>query len=129
MEDSAKLPDKFMEVIKHEGVVSVVSWGEDEPHVVNTWNSYIVVTEDGRILIPVYGFRKTEKNVNINNQVKITLGSREVLGYKDYQGTGFLINGTARFMNSGPEFGMMKEKFSFPNRVLEVTVVSAKQTL
>lgn len=129
MEDSAKLPDKFMEVIKHEGVVSVVSWGEDEPHVVNTWNSYIVVTEDGRILIPVYGFRKTEKNVNINNQVKITLGSREVLGYKDYQGTGFLINGTARFMNSGPEFDMMKEKFSFPNRVLEVTVVSAKQTL
>ncbi len=129
MEDSAKLPEKFMEVIKHEGVVSVVSWGEDEPHVVNTWNSYIVVTEDGRILIPVYGFRKTEKNVNINNQVKITLGSREVLGYKDYQGTGFLINGTARFMNSGPEFDMMKEKFSFPNRVLEVTVVSAKQTL
>lgn len=118
-----------MEVIKHEGVVSVVSWGEDEPHVVNTWNSYIVVTEDGRILIPVYGFRKTEKNVNINNRVKITLGSRDVLGYKDYQGTGFLINGTARFLKSGPEFDVMKEKFSFPNRVLEVTVVSTKQTL
>lgn len=129
MENSAKLPEKFMEVIKHEGVVSVVSWAEGEPHVVNTWNSYIVVTDNGRILIPVYGFRKTEKNVNINNQVKITLGSREVLGYKDYQGTGFLINGTARFMKSGPEFDMMKEKYSFPNRVLEVTVISAKQTL
>lgn len=129
MENSAKLPEKFMEVIKHEGVVSVVSWGEGEPHIVNTWNSYIVVTEDGRILIPVYGFRKTERNVNINNQLKITLGSRDVLGYKDYQGTGFLINGTARFLKSGPEFDLMKEKFSFPNRVLEVTVVSAKQTL
>lgn len=129
MENSTKLPEKFREVIKHEGVVSVVSWGEGEPHVVNTWNSYIVVTEDERILIPIYGFRKTEKNVNINNQIKITLGSREVLGYKDYQGTGFLINGTARFIKSGPEFDMMKEKFSFPNRVLEVTVVSAKQTL
>lgn len=129
MENLVKLPEKFMEVINHEGVVSVVSWGEGEPHVVNTWNSYIVVTEDERILIPIYGFRKTEKNVNINNQIKITLGSREVLGYKDYQGTGFLINGTARFFKSGPEFDMMKEKFSFPNRVLEVTVVSAKQTL
>jgi len=129
MENLAKLPEKFMEVIKHEGVVSVVSWGEGEPHVVNTWNSYIVVTEDERILIPVYGFRKTEKNVNINNQIKMTLGSREVLGYKDYQGTGFLINGTARFLKSGPEFDMMKEKFSFPNRVLEVTVTSAKQML
>jgi len=129
MENSVKLSEKFKEVIQHEGVVSVVSWSEGEPHVVNTWNSYLVVTEDERILIPIYGFRKTEKNVNINNHIKITLGSREVLGYKDYQGTGFLINGTARFLKSGPEFDMMKEKFSFPNRVLEVTVISAKQTL
>jgi len=127
--ENSKLSEKFREVIKHEGIVSVVSWGEDEPHVANTWNSYLVITEDERILIPIYGFRKTEKNVNVNNRIKITLGSREVLGYKDYQGTGFLINGTARFMNSGPEFDMMKEKFSFPNRILEVTVVSAKQTL
>ncbi|MCC8094063.1 MAG: pyridoxamine 5'-phosphate oxidase family protein [Tannerellaceae bacterium] len=129
MENSIKLPDKFMEVIKHEGVVAVVSWGEGEPHVVNTWNSFIVVTEDQRILILVYGFRKTEKNVNVNNRIKITLGTREVTGYKDYPGTGFLINGTARFLNSGPEFDLMKEKFSFPNRVMEVTVASAKQTI
>jgi len=129
MESSTKLSEKFRDVIKHEGVVSIVSWGEGEPHVVNTWNSYLVITEDERILIPVYGFRKTEKNININNQLKLTLGSREVLGYKDYQGTGFLINGTGRFINSGPEFDMMKEKFSFPNRVLEITVTSAKQTL
>jgi len=129
MENAVKLPEKFKEVLKHEGVVSVVSWGEGEPHVVNTWNSYLVVTEDERILIPVYGFRKTEKNVNINNHIKLTLGSREVLGYKDYQGTGFLINGTARFINSGQEFDMMKKKYTFPNRVLEVTVVSAKQTI
>lgn len=129
MENSMKLSEKFREVLQHEGVVSVVSWAGGEPHVVNTWNSYLVVTEDERILIPIYGFRKTEKNVNVNNQIKITLGTREVLGYKEYRGTGFLINGTARFINSGTEFDKMKEKFSFPNRVLEVTVVSAKQTL
>ena len=129
MEDSVKLSEKFKEVIRHEGVVSVVSWGEGEPHVVNTWNSYLVITEDERILIPVYGFRKTEKNVYVNNRIKLTLGSREVLGYKDYQGTGFLINGTARFINSGSEFDMMKEKYSFPNRGLEVTVISIKQTI
>jgi len=66
-----KLSEKFFEVIKHEGVVSIMSWGI-EPHLVNTWNSYLVVTEDERILIPAYGFRKTQKNVDINNKVKIT---------------------------------------------------------
>lgn len=128
MSENNKLSDKFFEVLKHEGVVSIVSWGV-ETHVVNTWNSYLVVTEDGRILIPAYGFRKTEKNVNVNNHVKLTLGSKEVLGYKDYQGTGFLIDGTARYITSGEEYDRMKEKFFFLTRVLEVTVVSAKQML
>jgi len=126
--ENTKLSEKFFEVIKHEGVVSIVSWGV-EPHVVNTWNSYLVITEDGRILIPDYGMRKTEKNVNVNNKVKVTLGSKEVLGYNDYQGTGFLIEGIAKYIASGAEYDSMKEKFSFLTRVLEITVVSAKQML
>ena len=123
------LTEKFFDVLKKEGVVSIVSWGIDEPHVVNTWNSYLVITSDERILIPAYAMRKTEKNVNQNNKVKIALGSKEVLGYKDYQGTGFVIEGTAKYLESGSEFDMMKEKFSFLTRVLEITVTSAKQML
>jgi len=123
-----KLSEKFLEVIQHEGVVSIVSWGV-ETHVVNTWNSYLVVTEDERILIPAYGFRKTEKNVDVNNKVKLTLGSKDVLGYKDYPGTGFIINGTARYISAGDEYDFIKEKFSFLTRVLEITVDSAKQML
>lgn len=124
----SKLSEKFLEVIQHEGVVSIMSWGV-EPHLVNTWNSYLVVTEDERILIPAYGFRKTQKNVDINNKVKLTLGSKDVLGYKDYPGTGFLVDGTARYIESGEEFDMMKSKFSFLTRVLEITVENAKQML
>ena len=123
------LTDKFFDVIKKEGVVSIVSWWVDEPHMVNTWNSYLVVTSDERILIPAYAMNRTEKNVNQNNKVKIALGSREVLGYNDYQGTGFVVNGTAKYLNSGSEFDMMKEKFPFLTRVLEITVTSAKQML
>ncbi|TGE35604.1 pyridoxamine 5'-phosphate oxidase family protein [Desulfosporosinus fructosivorans] len=123
------LTEKFFDVLKKEGVVSIVSWGIDEPHVVNTWNSYLEVTSDERILIPAYAMRRTEKNVNQNNKVKIALGSKEVLGYKDYQGTGFVIEGTAKYLESGSEFDMMKEKFSFLTRVLEITVISAKQML
>lgn len=123
------LTENFYKVLENEGVVSIVSWGADEPHIVNTWNSYLVVTADERILIPAYAMRATEKNVNVNNKVKMALGSKEVLGYNDYQGTGFVVEGTAKYLESGSEFDMMKEKFSFLTRVLEVTVTSAKQML
>ncbi|MCU4157403.1 FMN-binding protein [Carboxylicivirga sp. A043] len=128
MSTDKKLSDKFYEVLQHEGVVSIMSWGI-EPHLVNSWNSYLVITEDERILIPAYGFRKTEKNVNVNNQVKTSLGSKNVTGYKDYPGTGFIVTGTAAYISSGPEYDMMKEKYSFLTRVLEITVDKAKQML
>lgn len=122
------LPEKFHDVLKHEGVVTVVSWGASpEPHIANTWNSYLVVTDDERILLPAAGFRKTEKNVNANNKVKISLGTKEVLGYKDYQGTGFIVEGTAKFLESGPDYDLMKSKYPFLSRVMEITVISAKQ--
>ena len=129
MKTESKLPAKFYDVLNHEGVVAIVSWGNDEPHVVNTWNSFLVITEDERILIPAYGMRKTEKNVNVNNRVKLTVGSKEVVGYKDYQGTGFLIDGTACYLESGSTYDMMKEKFSFLTRVIEITVKAIKQTI
>ena len=123
------LTEKFYDVLKTEGVVTIISWGIDEPHIVNTWNSYLVLTEDERILIPAYAMRRTEKNTNVNPKIKLALGSKEVIGFNDYQGTGFVVEGTARFIESGSEFDGMKEKFSFLTRVLEVTVTSAKQML
>ena len=128
MTEKLKLSDKFHEVLKHEGVVSIMSWGV-EPHLVNTWNSFIVITEDERILIPAYGFRKTEKNVVVNNQIKLSVGSKNVLGFKDYPGTGFIVTGTANYIESGAEYDMMKEKFDFLTRVFEITVEKAKQML
>jgi len=124
----SKLSEKFHEVLAHEGVVSIMSWGV-EPHLVNTWNSYLVVTEDERILIPAYGFRKTQKNVELNDKVKLSLGSKEVVGYNAYQGTGFLVEGTARYVETGEEYDRMKSQFSFLTRVLEITVEKAKQML
>lgn len=123
------LTEKFYEVLKNEGIVTIVSWGEGEPHIINEWNSYLVVTEDERILIPAGIMRVTEKNVNVNSKVKLALGSKNVVGFDDYQGTGFVVEGTAKFFDSGAEFDMMKEKFSFMTRVLEITVTSANQML
>ena len=120
--------ETFDEVLAHEGVVAVVSWADNDAHVVNTWNSYIRKSGDDKLLIPVFGFRKTEKNTAINPKVLLTLGSKEVMHGKR-MGTGFLLTGTARFIASGPELDMMKESYTWANRVLEVTVDSLKQTI
>ena len=122
------LTEKFYDVLKKEGVVSIVSCANNEAHVSNTWNSYLVIVDENKILIPAAAMFKTEENINVNPHVKVTMGSKEVMGY-NYMGTGFLLEGTAKFLKEGPSFGMMLEKYSFLTRVLEITVTSCKQTL
>ncbi|MBY2476551.1 pyridoxamine 5'-phosphate oxidase family protein [Clostridioides difficile] len=120
--------EKFFEVLNNEGVVSIVTYNNSEAHVSNTWNSYIVLADENKILIPAAAMIKTEENININSKVKLTIGSHEVMGYR-YMGTGFLLEGKARFLKEGSNFKMMADKFPFLTRVLEITVESCKQTL
>ncbi|MBF4806114.1 MAG: FMN-binding protein, partial [Pseudoleptotrichia goodfellowii] len=44
--------EKFFEVLKYDGVVSIVTWGNEEPSITNTWNSYLQIKDENRILIP-----------------------------------------------------------------------------
>ncbi len=120
--------ERFMSVVSKEGVVSIVSCAEGEAHVVNTWNSYLSFPEENKLLIPVYGMRKTQKKVEINENVLLTLGTKEIEG-KMGPGTGYLIKGTAAFKREGVNFESVKTAFPWANRVLEVTVSSVKQTI
>ena len=52
-----------------------------------------------------------------------------VKGYKDYQGTGFYLEGTARFLSEGPDYDRMKEKYDFLTRVLEITPTFVQQKI
>lgn len=118
------------EVLSHpaDGVVAIVTQGTDEPHVVNTWNSYVHVSSDDKLLIPAGFMHRTEKNIAANNKIQLTVGSREVQG-KMYKGTGFLIKGTARFLSNGEEFEMMKEQYDWIRAVLEITIEHTIQTI
>ena len=88
----------------------------------------IKLTKDNKILIPAAGMVKTEANIKENNKVKMTLGSKEVQGHFT-QGAGFRLEGTAKFISLGEEYDMMKEKFPFLTRVLEITLTEIEQTL
>lgn len=43
----------------------------------------------------------------------MTLGSREVEGRDGYQGTGFRIEGTAKLLEAGSDFEIVKENTLF----------------
>lgn len=122
------IPEKLREVLKQDGVVAIATLGPDGPHMVNTWNSYVQIASDGRLLIPAGYMHLTEANIAFNNNVLITLGSSKVAGNIG-PGTGFLIKGTAAFITSGPDFDLLKAKFSWARATLAVTIASATQTL
>ncbi len=123
-----EIPEKLREVLKHEGVVALATLGQDGPHMVNTWNTYVRVTDDGRMLLPAGFMKQTEANVAFNPEVLITLGSRQVAGRMG-PGTGFLVKGTAAFVASGPDYDTLKATFPWMRAVVVVTMRSATQTL
>ena len=121
------IPDKLQNIMKQDGVVAIATLGTVGPHLVNTWNSYLKVSPEGRLLIPAGYMHRTEANIAHNPNVLITLGSSKVLGIHG-MGAGFLIKGKARFVTSGPDFDLMKEKFGWLRATLSVTIETATQT-
>lgn len=106
------ISEKLMEVLTTppDAAFAIVTQGLNEPHVVNSWNSYVHVTDAGKLLIPAGGMMETEKNIERNNRVKLTISNRDVEGIR-YKGAGFLIKGTAAFAKSGSNFDTIKAVF------------------
>ena len=121
------IPEVLPELMKADGVVAITTLGEDGPHLVNTWNAYLVMSEDGRLLIPAGYMNKTEANVAYNPNLVIKLASSKIKGL---HGTGAvcLIKGKAKFITSGPEFDVLKKRFDWLRATMAVTIDSATQT-
>jgi len=122
------IPDKLKEVLAHEGVAAIATQSAAEAHLVNTWNSYLTLTNDERLLFPAGGMRITEQNVSRDNRVLLTVGSRDVPGHRG-PGTGFLIRGRAAFLTAGPDFDSLKTLFPWARAVVEIRIESITQTL
>ena len=57
------IPETLLEIMKKDGVVAIATLGKDGPHMVNTWNSYLRISADGRLFIPAGYMHKTEANI------------------------------------------------------------------
>ncbi|MBO0431919.1 pyridoxamine 5'-phosphate oxidase family protein [Enterococcus sp. DIV0660C] len=121
--------ETFLEVMKHEGVVTIISSSKETPgfHAVNTWNSYVQISDD-ELYIPAAGMHSVQQDIEKNNHVTLTVGSKEVIGTVGH-GAGFHLHGTANFITEGPIFDEMKEKFPFLSRVLQITVTDIEQKI
>lgn len=121
------IPEKLLEIQKQDGVVAIATLGQDGPHLVNTWNSYVTVSADGRLLIPAGYMHRTEENIAFNPEVLLTMASSKVPGLHG-PGAGFLIKGKAAFIASGPDFDLLKSKYAWLRAALVVTPDSVTQT-
>ena len=84
------LSKELLTTLEKEGVAPIVTWSDAEPHLAATWNSYIHLTEDGKLLIPVLGMKTAQENISHNNKVKMIIVRKEVMG-KFGPGAGFLL--------------------------------------
>ncbi len=124
------IDEKLLEVMTTppDAALAIVTRGEDGPHLVNSWNSYARTTDVGKLLIPVGGMAETEKNIERDDRILLSICNREVQG-KMYKGTGFLVKGRAAFVKEGPEYDTLKADFPWARAALVVTVEEATQTL
>lgn len=120
---------KFLEVMQHEGPVTIVTINAQPASVVNTWGSYVNINEAGNyLLIPAAGMRSIEHDFATDNTVVLTMGSKAVEGTVG-PGAGFHVHGTGEFIEAGAEFDTMQAKFPWIRKVLKVNIKEIQQKI
>lgn len=116
------------QILEHEGVASIVTHNKGVPLVTATWNSYIELEADGRLLIPAGGLAQTEQNVLMDNKMFMLIGSKLVHGRKS-MGTGLRLTGKAEFVYTGYLYDKIKSRFPWARAVLVFTIENTEQLL
>ena len=120
---------KFLDVMKDEGPVTIVTINANPASVVNTWMSYVKINKEKNCLyIPVAGMHSIENDFAKDNHVLLTMGSKKVEAAAG-PGAGFHVKGTGEFLAEGPEFAEMKKRFPWMREVLQVKIAQIEQKI
>ena len=108
----AKIEGNCRDVCDATEFVTIITSGDDGPHVVGNWGDYMRVLGIGAdtIVFPAGHYRQTELNLEKNNRVQVLVASRKVQGTRG-PGQGYLIAGTAEIVGSGDIADAVKSKF------------------
>ncbi len=126
-----KIAGACREVIDKAEWVAIATSGTEGAHLAATWGDYVrsLGVEDGEIvLVPVGGYRTTERNLASDNRIELLCATRDVAGAGG-PGKGCRIRGTGRVETSGDRFTAAKKKFPWARGVLVVKVEEAASQL
>jgi hypothetical protein len=101
--------------------VSLVTAGDDGPHLIGVWNDDVIFHDDHTLFLPVMGMRKTEENIRRGSSVALLIATRETVE-PGRAGIGFRITGEGTFHYSGPEYEAVATRFSSARAALMVTI-------
>jgi hypothetical protein len=126
----AKIEGVFRDVCEATEFVTIVTSGDDGPHVVGNWGDYMRVLgiKDDMIVFPAGRYRQTEENLRRNNRVQLLVASKKVQGTRS-PGQGCLIVGTGEILNSGDIVDAVKAKFPWARGAMVVHVDEVKTQL
>ncbi|OGA35221.1 MAG: hypothetical protein A3G80_12685 [Betaproteobacteria bacterium RIFCSPLOWO2_12_FULL_62_13b] len=119
----AKIEGNCRDVCEATEFVTIVTSGDDGPHVVGNWGNYMRALGIGAdtIVLPAGHYHQTEQNLRKNNRVHLLVASRKVQGTRS-PGQGYLIAGTAEIVSSGEIADAVKAKFPWARGALMIHV-------
>lgn len=121
--------DKFLEVMEHEGPVTIVGYRTCPSPVVSTWMSYIEVNISQKLMyIPAAGMHSIEKNISKEPDLLVTVGSKDVQGIQG-SGAGFYVYGKGKFLDAGSSYNSLKNKFPWLRKVLQIKIEKIDQKI
>jgi hypothetical protein len=126
----AKIEGVFREVCEATEFMAIITSGDEGPHVVGNWGSYMraLGIKDDLIVLPAGRYRKTEENLRKNNRVQVLVASKAVQGTRT-PGQGCLLSGTGEIVSSGEVFDAVKAKFPWARAALVIKVQEATTQL
>ena len=117
------IPDAMKAVLAQEGSAAFVTQGPAGIHLVATWNSYIDVVDDGTLVFPAGGYRKTQENLRHDSTVQMILGGRIP------DGVGFRLTGRAEIEVDTPRHARLRARFPWSRAAVVLHVASVEQVL
>lgn len=117
------IPAELRAALAQEGPAAFVTQGSGGPHLVATWNSYILVLDERTIAFPAGGYRVTEENVRGGSGVQM------ILGAKDPKSVGFRLTGQAEFQVDTPVHAQLAASFPWCRAAVLLHVAQVEKVL